>query len=73
MFYGSFKKKFEIYIWWNSGIRGPFERPIVQTVQSLEPRWNELFPFIYSQHSLPVFMHFYRDRPRPTAVEPRGF
>ena len=56
------------------GIPGFADRPDgPSNVLSLEPRWNELFPFIYSQHSLPVFMHFYRDRPRPTAVEPRGF
>ena len=48
MFYGSFKKKFGIYIWWKSGVHG---QPAVIDRQSVETLWNELFPF-YIQSAL---------------------
>ena len=32
------QKKFEIYIWWNSGLHG------LTIAKSLESWWNELFP-----------------------------
>ena len=48
MFYGSFKKKFEIYIWWKSGVHEPSTSPVDESVV---PLWNELFPF-YIQSAL---------------------